>query len=67
MNYNDWIRTVSRGFGTDGYTEVEVKDMQGNWKKVARFDEADDWKFTNMQSFIHYTLCKGQPFRHATD
>lgn len=67
MNYNDWIRTVSRGFGIDGYTEVEVKDMQGEWKKVARFDEADDWKSSKMQSFIHYTLCKGQPFRHATN
>lgn len=66
MVYNDWIRTSSRGWGIDGYTEVEIKDMQGNWLVVARFQEADDYKTGKIQAFVREQLYKGQPSRHAT-
>ena len=66
MEYNNWIRTTSRGFGIDGYTDVEIKDMQGTWTKVARFQESDDNKMTKLRDFIQSMLYKGQPFSHES-
>lgn len=67
MIYNDWIRSFTHSAGFDGFTDIEVKDMQGNWLAVARFYEMDDLKTTKQQEFVRELLYRGQPFRHATN
>lgn len=64
--YNDWICKRVHSTTLDGYTEVVIKDMQGEWRVVARFDEADDYMTTKVHDCVTSWLYKGQPFRHDT-
>lgn len=63
-NYNDWISCRSMGSSIDGYDEIAVKDMNGTWRVVARFEESDDYKTTKVRQFVSSLLYKGQPVSH---
>lgn len=62
--YNDWICKTVHGNTLDGYTEVSVKDMAGNWKVVRRFDEAGDFMSTDVLDYVSQLLYNGQPVSH---
>lgn len=62
--YNDWICKRVHGNTLDGYTEIAIKDMQGNWKVMRRFEEAGEFVATELHDYITSWLYKGQPVRH---
>lgn len=49
-----WIRIVSHGNSLDGYKDVEVKTLDGNWQLSKRFEESDDYMATSLAAHIDF-------------